>query len=97
MFNDYISKIKHNVIISNTNLTIKARKKLIDRINREYNNVKITIIYIFVEEDELIRRDLLREKADKSVGADVITRMFYSFELPTANENVDQIFVFYNN
>jgi predicted kinase len=97
MFNDYISKIKHNVIISNTNLTIKARRRLINRINKEYNNVKITIIYIFVEEDELIKRDLLRKENDKSVGADVITRMFYSFDLPTTNEEVDKIFIFYNN
>jgi predicted kinase len=96
MFNDYISKIYHNVIISNTNLTIKSRKRLINRLYNEYDNCKITIIYIYLEESELIERDLHRGKNDKTVGEDVITSMFHSIDVPTSNENVDQILVLYN-
>jgi len=74
-----------NVAISNTNMTIKGRKKIFQRINElgEYN---IVVVFIYSDEYDLIERDTYRKDKDKSVGAHVIHRMYNNLEVPTLAE-----------
>ncbi len=83
------------IIISNTNMSIKARARLINSI-RNLGDVNVICIYVYVDKFDLIDRDNSRKDDDKSVGEEVIHRMYTSMQLPTLNEDIDRIIPIYN-
>lgn len=86
-----------NVIISNTNVTKKARKSHIERLRKEFgDSINIGAIFVCVDRFDLCDRDEQRKDKDKSVGEKVITRMYNNFELPELNEGFDRVEIFLN-
>jgi predicted kinase len=86
-----------NVAISNTNMTNKSRKPHIERLRKEYGyTINIVACFVCVDIIDLWERDENRKDEDKSVGEKVITKMYYSFELPTFSEGYDNIILYLN-
>lgn len=97
MMNDIDDALKtgvSNIAISNTNMTTKGRVALIKKLRDNFCipiNVIASVVMCGI--DELVERDNNRQSDDKSVGKDVITRMFYNFEIPTLAEGFDGIII----
>lgn len=87
----------HSVAISNTNMTIKSRRKLITFL-KSIKIVDINIIGCLVYSDfyTLGERDNSRRSDDKTVGEQVIRKMCNNFEVPTMDEGFDNIMTFLN-
>ena len=77
-----------SVVIDQTNLTVKSRKKKLDRFTEKY--YKIAIVWQ-LELVEHIRRK--EQRPDKFVPDKVLNRMSLSFEIPTLDEGFDLIVI----
>lgn len=86
-FNRAISN-KQNVILDQTNLTIKSRDKKLRKVPSEYEKVGVVFE---VDPDEIKRRLDRREiETGKSIPDNVITNMVASYQSPT-NREFDRI------
>jgi predicted kinase len=95
-----IEKIKenrYNVAICNTNLTVKARRKMMNLIKSVWKDCTIGSVYLWVNEDVAIERDLKRKDIDKSVGDRVINKFFKRQSLPCHYEVFDDYKIVINN
>lgn len=97
--NNYLIKeIKENlgkkIAICNTSLTKKSRKSLINIIKNIDESIHIHCEYVYVPKVECINRD--RKREGKSVGKEVIERMFSHLYFPYEDENFDSISVTLN-
>ena len=90
IIDDIINSNKKYIVISNTNLTRKVRKKLINLIRNKID-CEIRCHCIITPPDVAIKRDKSRASFDKKVGDSVINDMFNIFTLPTMNENFNSI------
>ena len=80
----------NSVIIDSTNLSYKRRKNFIESLNKiECNKIAIVMATPF---NECIKRDSERER---SVGKNVLDRMYKSFSMPSKMEGFDKIDIAY--
>ena len=88
LYNDLIEAILagKNVILDATNITIKDRKKCLDRISKYAVN-KVAY-FMDTPYEQCILNDL---KRDRSVGEQVIAKFLHKFQFPQKYEGFDEI------
>ena len=98
LYNDMLSALEkgRNVIVSNTNMTVKGRQELYKFIKGN-GNYNIMVVCILCDEHTLIERDMQRKENDKSVGERVIKTMMNNFEIPTMAEGDIKLSIIRNN
>lgn len=89
-FNSFDSAVKEgrDIIVDRTNLSVKSRKRFLDKL-REYE-VDAFVIQI-PNSDEWNRR--LNSRPGKNIPQNVIETMMSSFQMPTLEEGFSNVFV----
>jgi len=88
IFNNAIEN-KQNIIIDQTNMSVKSRKSKLDALSKDY--VKTAVIFI-VQNDVLYDRLEKRAKeTGKNIPKDVIISMLNNYEKPSKEEGFDNI------
>lgn len=85
---------KQNVLWDQTNMTVKKRRKIMNRFPKEYRKECICILPPMnqQQEDELNRR--LESRAGKDIPPFVMKSMRDSFQLPSQNEGFNRVMYF---
>jgi len=85
---------KQNVLWDQTNMTVKKRRKIINRFPKEYRLECVCILPPFnqEQEDELQRR--LEGRSGKDIPDFVMKSMRNSFDLPSQNEGFNRVMYF---
>jgi len=78
------------VVIDMTNLTVKGRKRILNKFGNDF--YKIAIIFPILSLDEIIDRNNKRMlQENKHIPIEVIKNMKNIYEIPTLNENLNEI------
>lgn len=79
---------RNDIIVDRTNLTVKSRAKLLNRLNGDYHRIAHVFI---VSDEELTKRLQARVITGKVVPQSVIDQMKKDYELPSLVEGFDEI------
>lgn len=79
-----------DVIFDATNTTLKSRRKFIEQTQSLHKNISIVAYVVNTPASSCISRDTMR---DRCVGADVINKFIYSFQMPHYFEGIDEIYI----
>lgn len=77
-----------NFIIDRTNLSVKSRKKFIDKLKLHHYDIEC-VVFPTPEPEEWKRR--LDSRRGKTIPQEVLDRMVASYEVPTEAEGFDKI------
>jgi len=83
---DFGVKNNKNIIYDQTNLSIKTRKKKLNKLPSHYQK---GAIYFEVSLQEALKRNETRK--GKFIPKDIIKRMYHQFEIPTIDEGFEYV------
>lgn len=85
---DKAIKDRKNIIIDKTNMSKKARNRVLSRIPTDYTK---TAIVFNVDTEVLLNRVTTRNKTGKTISVKVLIDMQRNYEEPTISEGFDKI------
>lgn len=78
-----------NIIVDRTNLTVKARRKILSKVSKDY---KKTAIVFNTPVDEIKKRLIQRDyEIGKSIPNHIFSSMLENYVAPTSSEGFDEI------
>ena len=87
-------KNEQGVIWDQTNMSIKKRRKIINKFGNEYRKECICILPPFTAEQQLELERRLASRPGKKIPAFVMKSMLESFQLPSMNEGFNRVMYF---
>jgi predicted kinase len=89
---EWACKCGHNVIVDRTNLTIKARKRLIDMVKKSGHNTMINAKVFGLSLDPYEWLSRVDGRPEKKVPLHVLTVMAKSFQYPDKSEGFANVY-----
>ena len=84
---DYAVSRRKNIVVDRTNMSVKSRKKILDRIPEDY--IKVAILVTCDDDVEVKRR--LESRKGKSIPWHIVENMKKAFEEPTEAEGFSSV------
>lgn len=87
--------LREPFVIDRTNLSIKGRKKYLDRLKSKGYVVKAVVLDLTDPNEHLRRLEVRSDLDGKTISDELLNSMMSGYQIPTLEEGFDEIVIFY--